>query len=111
MLGGSLSGSVDRLKSDGTPDVRTPYSADLRGQGWGAGAVAGAEYVISKVFSVFLEGGFDWFMIQNIEKSGTINGASVSAGRLITQSGKPIPLDFSAAYIRLGIRTGTTPAP
>ncbi len=115
MVGAALRGQITFIpggQPNGKRDVtKIPYDASLRGRGWGGGGTVGAEYLTSAWMAVFLEGGFDWLIIENIEKSGSIGGTAISTGRLITKAGNPILFDFSAAYLRLGIRVGINPAP
>jgi hypothetical protein len=115
MVGAALSGHIAYVPGGQPNGARNtldiPYSANLDGQGWGAGGAVGGEFLMTPWLALFLEAGFDWMMIENVEKSGHIGSQEVSAGRLITKAGNPILLDFSATYIRLGIKSGFNPNP
>src|SRR5207245_2691030 len=92
------------------PDDESPYKGYLTGQGWGFGGAAGGEYILSGPLSLFMESGFDWMHVPNVQAAlrvgpiSTLPG-SVSTkntfGRLKTELGKPIELDYSGVYIRL----------
>lgn len=99
------------------PDDESPYKGYLTGQGWGFGGTAGGEYILTGPLSLFLESGFDLLHVPNVQASLRVGPVSTQPGtgstsstfgRLKTVLGKPIELDFSGVFIRLGVRWNLT---
>ncbi len=100
LVGATLKGSI---REENTGTTRS-YSATLRGQGWGAGGLGGAEYQLSHRYALFGESGFEYFIVRSIETSGTIAGLPQNARPFLTRTGRPIDLDFSGIFIRIGVK-------
>jgi len=106
------------------PTTDYAYDASLPGISGGGGGGGGVEYTFADHFSAYLETGWDYFIIHNIDRSGTVKeeyhytdstGAEVS--RIVSTSNSnlqqwkdgndnSIPLDYGGVFIRFGIRMG-----
>ena len=102
-----------------SPRTEQRYTATLVGNSWGAGAVGGVEYAVASILTAFIESGWEYFIIDSVERSGTqtkvriVNGTSSTLNTYTSNNpkwangdGKPIPLDFGGVFIRFGIRLG-----
>lgn len=96
LVGASISGTFRRL-SDG---VGRSFSTDLTAEGWSAGGLGGVEYAIRPNLAVFGETGFEWCVIPKVQWLGDQGGG----GRLATSDNKPVSLDFSGFYLKIGVK-------
>lgn len=109
--------------ADAFPVTEYRYKADLSGGGWGAGLLGGVEYTMTSFLVAYLETGWDWFIINRIARSGTIDRwwhYSDADGEHFSHMGtdyynnpslqdgndKKIDLDLSGVFIRGGLKLG-----
>ena len=122
LVSASIKGKA--YNADIYPVTEHRYEANLTGNSWGAGAVGGVEYSITTLLSAYLETGWEYFIINNVDRTGNIK----SVFRHLDASGnevedlvsdkysnlpqwkdgndKSIPLDYGGVFIRFGIRMG-----
>jgi len=98
---GALTGAsiATRFQIAGATTSRA-FTTSLTAQGWAAGGLGGIEYMISPTVALFGESGFTYCVIPNIQWLGRTGGG----GRLTDSNGRPIELDFSGFYIRIGVK-------
>ena len=122
LIGASLSGKA--YNADIYPVTEHRYNADLAGNSWGAGAVGGIEYNMTQLLTAYLETGWEYFIIHNVDRTGHIksvflqrdangNEFSTTVSDKYTNipewkdgNDKSIPLDYGGVFIRFGIRMG-----
>ncbi len=88
------------------PDDKLKYKSELGGSGWGAGGVAGAEYLVLPWLALYLETGYEYFIIKTLEVHGDVMGDVWNLSTLKNGNAKDIPLDYSGIFLRLGLRSG-----
>ena len=111
LAGASLSGDLTQFGTN----LKSSYHIALSGQGWGGGALGGAEYAVTPLLSLVLESGFDAFWIATVDSrasltkpSGTSTGKTIP---LLNGANRGIGLDFSGVFVRIGLRaTFRTPS-
>lgn len=107
LVGATLKGDFTSLPPSPLTGNVTDFQYDLRGDGWGAGGLAGFEYLLSGDTALYGETGYENFDIPSIERQGKIFGyLAQNAGRLTTSAAKPIDLDFSGVFFRVGVKVG-----
>lgn len=122
LVSASLKGEA--YNADIYPVTVQEYEASLTGNSWGAGLVGGMEYTITSFLTGYLEAGWDYFIINSMDRSGTIdsyylqrdasgNETSTHTGQSYTNipqwkdgNDNSIPLDYGGVFIRFGIRMG-----
>lgn len=106
-LFGHMEGSVQPLDAGLNPVDSVSYSANLDAMGWGAGGVAGVEFKLKPRYMLFAEGGFGYFLLENVDLRSdmVIPGYALeNTVPLENSAGRPIDLDFTGVFLRLGVR-------
>lgn len=106
------------------PRTEYEYDATLTGNSWGAGVMGGIEYTLTRLFTAYLETGWDYFIINSVERSGTLktylyqqDASGNEFSTLVKDkysnlsqwkdgNDNTIPLDFGGVFIRVGVRMG-----
>lgn len=112
-LFGKLDGTVQPLDTNLNPVDTVSYSANLDAMGWGAGGVAGVEFKLKPSYMLFAEGGFGYFLLENVDLRSdmVIPGYALeNTVPLENSAGRAIDLDFTGVFLRLGIRAALGPA-
>ena len=102
LVAARLEGEVKDFSSD--PARKTPYSIELAGDGWGAGGLGGVEYAWLSWLKVYAETGFEYFYMNSVEQSGSIDGYAIRAAPFTDARGEAIPLNFSGVFLRFGAK-------
>ena len=108
---GRVSGTVTKWKAaaDGSYWGKYDYAATVDGTGWGAGGLLGGEYLIGTSLKFFGESGFQYFLVEDVRRSGTAGGQVISNSRLFNLKGKTVNVDMSGIFLRAGIRYSFSP--
>jgi hypothetical protein len=108
---GKVSGTVTKWKgaSGGEYHGRYDYSAAVDGNGWGAGGLLGAEYLFGPRIKFYGESGFQYFMVEDVRRSGTAGGRVITNSRLFNMRGRTVGVDMSGVFLRIGMRYSFSP--
>ena len=108
---GRVSGTVTKWKTVAGREYwgKYDYTAAVTGTGWGAGGLLGAEYLFAERLKFFGESGFQYFLVEDVRRSGTAAGQVVTNSKLFNLKRKTVEVDMSGIFLRAGIRYSFSP--
>lgn len=112
LLFGRVNGKVLQLQPGTRATLQeVTYKSPLDSRGWGAGGTAGVEYVISPGLELFGESGYQTMVFRDVQERNSTYGNVLAATKVVNNArrledsyGRPVTIDLSGLYVRIGIR-------